>query len=96
MAADTPFDPEKIAVALKYDKQAHEAPVLSAKGRGYVAQQILELAKEHGVEVREDADLAKLLSTLELDAPIPFEAYAAVAEILSYVYRANDKMKKKG
>jgi flagellar biosynthesis protein len=89
-----PFDKDKLAVALKYEREKHEAPVVSAKGKGYIAEQIIALAKEHKIEIREDADLVTLLSKLELDMPIPLEAYAAVAEILSYIYRANDKMKK--
>ncbi len=90
-----PFDKDLIAVALRYDQQSDEAPILAAKGRGYLAQQIIALAREHGVEIRKDEDLAALLSRLEIDAPIPLEAYAAVAEILAYVYKANDTMKRK-
>lgn len=90
---DRTFDKDRIAVALKYDRQSDQAPRLSAKGKGYLAEQIIELAKEHGIEIREDTDLAVLLSKLDVDALIPLEAYAAVAEILAYVYKANDKMK---
>lgn len=92
---DEPFDKDKLAVALTYDKDKDEAPRVSAKGKGYLAQQIIELAKQHNVEIREDADLVTLLSKLELDMPIPLEAYAAVAEILAYVYKANDRLKGK-
>ncbi|MCP5361647.1 MAG: EscU/YscU/HrcU family type III secretion system export apparatus switch protein [Hyphomicrobiales bacterium] len=77
------------AVALQYDRSADQAPRVVAKGEGFVAEQILALAKEHGVEVHQDADLAEILSTLELDSYIPMEAYVAVAEILSYIYRKN-------
>ena len=59
-----------------------------------MAEQILKLAEQHGVEIREDADLATLLSKLDIDAVIPLEAYAAVAEILSYIYKANDNIKR--
>lgn len=90
-----PFDPNRLAIALAYDKEKNEAPVVSAKGRGYIAEQIIALAKQHDIEIREDADLAVLLSKLEVDSPIPFEAYAAVAEILSYIYKTNDRMKHK-
>lgn len=80
----------QVAVAVKYDKEKKsEAPKITASGRGAIAEQILQLAFASGVKVREDADLAELLSHLELDSPIPLEAYAAVAEILAYVYRAN-------
>lgn len=60
-----------------------------ASGTGSVAEQILNLAFAHGVRVREDADLVQILSALDIDMEIPPEAYAAVAEILVYVYRAN-------
>lgn len=88
-----PFDKNKLAVALGYDREKDQAPRVSAKGRGHLAERIIELAREHGVEVREDADLATLLSKLDVDTPIPVEAYAAVAEILAYIYKANDRMK---
>ena len=60
-----------------------------ATGRGAVAEQILAIAFEKGVPVREDSDLAQILAAVELDSEIPIDALAAVAEILSYVYRAN-------
>jgi flagellar biosynthesis protein len=65
------------------------APRVVATGRGAVAEQILAIAFERGVPVREDSDLAQILAAVELDAEIPIDALAAVAEILSYVYRAN-------
>lgn len=77
------------AVALKHERGIGAAPRITASGQGYVAQQIMELAFQHGVKVREDADLAELLSHLDIDSPIPLEAYTAVAEILAYVYKAN-------
>lgn len=91
---DKPVDPDKLAVALQYEREKDAAPRLTAKGRGYIAQQIIEMAKQSGVEIRQDADLAQLLGKLDIDTPIPLEAYAAVAEILAYVYRTNDRMKK--
>ena len=60
-----------------------------ASGTGSVAEQILNLAFANGVKVREDADLVQILGALDVDMEIPAEAYAAVAEILVYVYRAN-------
>lgn len=87
------FDKNKLAIALSYDKESDVAPKVSAKGRGYLAEQIIAIANANGVEVRHDADLATLLSKLEIDTPIPLEAYAAVAEILTYIYRKNDAMK---
>ena len=85
---------EKLAVALTYERDKGQVPTLAAKGRGLIAEAIIELAKKHNIEVREDSDLATLLSKLDIDMPIPLEAYAAVAEILAYVYKANDRAKR--
>ncbi len=87
---ETPINKEKLAVALSYER-GEEAPRLAAKGKGLIAEQIIKLAREHNIEVREDPDLVTLLSKLDIDMPIPLEAYAAVAEILAYVYKANAK-----
>lgn len=80
---------EPIAVALRYQPDSEGAPKVVAGGRGSVAEQILQIAFANGVKVREDADLAQLLSSIDIDSEIPLEAFAAVAEILVYVYRAN-------
>ena len=95
MAGETgePFDKNKIAVALEYEQGKNAAPHVSAKGKGYIAEQIIALAKASGVEIREDKDLAVMLEKLDIDSPIPLEAYVAVAEILSYIYKKNDAMK---
>ncbi len=78
-----------LAVALKYEAETEFAPKVVASGRGSIAEQILAIAFAKGIKVREDADLAKLLSVIEIDSEIPIEAFAAVAEVLAYVYRAN-------
>jgi flagellar biosynthesis protein len=65
-------------------------PRIVAKGHGEVAEQILQLAFATGVKVREDANLAEILEAIEIDTEVPLHALAAVAEILNYVYRAND------
>jgi len=85
-----------LAIALKYDGDANSAPRIAATGRGLIAEQIIALAKEHGIDVHEDADLAEMLSVLDVDAFIPVEAFAAVAEILSYVYRKSGKFAERG
>jgi flagellar biosynthesis protein len=81
-----------VAVALGYDPDSGRAPTVLATGRGTVAEQILAIAFAEGVKVREDADLAQLLAAMEVDSEIPVEAMAAVAEILSYLYRANGRL----
>lgn len=78
-----------VAVALHHNPEAADLPRVVASGRGLVADQIVNLAFAHGVKVREDADLAQILSLIDLDSDIPVEAMAAVAEILAYLYRAN-------
>lgn len=90
MTRDGPGDgPKARAVALDYDPLTKRAPRVVAKGRGATAEQIVELAFANGVRVREDADLAELLQAVDLDSPIPLEAFAAVAEIVSFLYREN-------
>ncbi len=78
-----------IAVALQYAPGKMAAPKVVASGRGEIAQRILELAQQHGIKVRADADLAELLVAVEVGEQIPIAAFAAVAEILMYIYRAN-------
>ena len=78
-----------VAVALEYNELKGDAPIITASGKGSVAEQIINLAFAHGVKVREDAELVQVLEMLEVDSVIPVEAFAAVAEILAYVYKAN-------
>lgn len=78
-----------VAVAVEDAKAGKDLPKITAAGRGKIAEQILQLAYENGINVREDSALAEMLATIELDSPIPSEAFLAVAEILSYVYKAN-------
>ncbi len=85
-------DKSKTDTAIAIDAGSEETgyiPSISASGRGKIAEQILQLAFENGVKVREDSALAEMLAHIDLDSPIPSEAFGAVAEILSYVYRAN-------
>ena len=77
------------AVALGFERDKDNAPRILASGKGAVAEQILQVAFDRGIKVREDAALVNILSVLEVDSLIPLEAFAAVAEILAYVYQAN-------
>ena len=77
------------AVAIQASDLPEGLPQVVAAGRGKLAEQILQLALSCGIRVREDGALAEMLATIELESPIPSEAFMAVAEILSYVYRAN-------
>ena len=80
---------KQVAVALESAENPLNLPKVTAAGRGKIAEQILQLAFENDIKVREDSNLAEILATIELDSPIPTEAFMAVAEILSYVYKAN-------
>ena len=93
MTGSIASDESGVAVALEYDGDLDAAPKVIAKGQGRIAEQIIALAKAHNIEIHEDAELAQMLSVLEIDSMIPVEAYTAVAEVLSYIYRANNELK---
>lgn len=88
---------DKQAVALSYHAMSDIAPKVKAKGKGYIAEKILENAKEHDVPVQEDPSLLEVLSQLELNDTIPEELYDVVSELLAFVYRldryASDQQK---
>ena len=77
----------KHAAALRYDDASGGAPRVVAAGSGELAERIIALAVENGVPIRDDAGLARLLARLELEAEVPRELWAAVAEALVWAYR---------
>jgi len=85
---EEPLHPYRlIAAALRYDPGQESAPRVAATGRGHVAERIIELARAHGVPLREDRVLAEALAQLDLNQIIPPDMYKAVAEVLAFVYR---------
>lgn len=74
------------AVALAY-REGQIAPKVVAKGRGFVAQEIIKRAKEAGIYVHESSELVSLLMQVNLDDRIPSQLYVAVAELLAWLYR---------
>ena len=82
----------KKAVALKYDQTKDNAPRVSAKGSGLLAEKIIELARKEGIPISEDPDLVGALIQLDFQEEIPPELYRAVAEILSFAYMLNRRM----
>lgn len=79
-------DKRQSAIALAY-QTGDVAPKVVAKGRGLIAQAIIERAKEYGVYVHESEELVGLLMQVELDENIPPQLYRAVAELLAWLYR---------
>ena len=85
-------NPTELAVAIQYDAEEMVAPVVVAKGAGVVAQQIRRLALEHNIPIVERKPLAQLLyKEVDIGRPVPTESYAAVAEVLAYVYQLKGK-----
>jgi flagellar biosynthesis protein len=76
-------------VALRHERHGAEPPRVVAKGRGETAERVLELARKHAIPVRQDGDLLELLAALDVGDSIPTELFAAVAEVLAYLYRLN-------
>jgi flagellar biosynthesis protein len=81
----------QLAVALRYDETQDPSPRVLAKGKGELAKRILQIAEEQKIPVREDPDLAESLIQLDLGQLLPPELYPAVAEILAYIYRQNNR-----
>jgi len=87
-------NPTHIACALKYDAEKMESPMLIAKGTELIAKKIIDIAKEHGVPVLENAPVARaLFKMVELNHTIPPEMYKAIAEILLFVYNMKKSTK---
>ena len=86
------MDKSPKAVALKYDGKKDTAPSVIAKGRGNIAEKIIDIAKEHNVPLYEDKNLIQVLEALDLETDIPPELYRAVAEVLAFIYRLNGKL----
>ncbi len=86
-------NPTHYAVAIKYDADEAEAPVVVAKGADYLAQKIKETARENNVEIVENKPLARMLyANVEVGELVPPELYKAVAEVLAYVYHLKGKI----
>jgi flagellar biosynthetic protein FlhB len=86
-------NPTHYAVALHYDMETMNAPVLVAKGVDFLAQKIRELADEHEVPIVENPPLARALyASVELEQTVPQEHYKAVAEVIGYVFKLKKKI----
>ncbi|MES2215607.1 MAG: flagellar biosynthesis protein FlhB [Pseudomonadota bacterium] len=89
-------NPEHFAIALQYEEKSMNAPIVIAKGLDAMALQIRKIAEDHDVPIVESPPLARALyKEVEVDYPIPFEHYDAVAKIISYVFSLKQNKKKK-
>ncbi|MGD6803005.1 EscU/YscU/HrcU family type III secretion system export apparatus switch protein [Rossellomorea aquimaris] len=79
----------KQAVALQYEADRQQTPRVIAKGKGLIADNILERARQHDIPVQEDPALVELLGSLDINESIPEELYQAVAEVFAFLYRVD-------
>ncbi len=82
----------KAAVAVKYSEDEDNAPRIVAKGWGSIAEKIIQIAEAHNVQTYKDKELAQLLAALDVDFEIPTELYYAVAEVLVFIYRLENRL----
>ncbi|NQY27034.1 MAG: EscU/YscU/HrcU family type III secretion system export apparatus switch protein [Piscirickettsiaceae bacterium] len=78
------------AIALQYDGE--NAPIVTASGEGELAEEIIRIARQHGVPLREDSMMAALLSELDLGEEIPPVLYRVIAEVIAYAYLVSGKV----
>ena len=86
-------NPTHYAVAIKYDPEVADAPIVIAKGEDYLAAKIKEIAREHQIEIVENKPLARMLyANVDVGQAVPPELYQAVAEVLAFVYHLQGKV----
>ena len=84
-------DKPDAAVALKYDVQAGGVPSVVAKGKGIIAEKIIELAEQNDVHIHENPELLEILIRLEFGDEIPEALYRAIAEVIAFTYELKAK-----
>jgi flagellar biosynthesis protein FlhB len=80
-------NPIHMAAAIQYERGKSSAPIVVAKGKNLIAEQLKEIAREEGIPIIRNISLAQALNRVELDEPIPEQLYQAVAEVLNFVYK---------
>jgi flagellar biosynthesis protein len=80
---------ETKAVALSYDENVDSAPKVVGKGRGIIADTIIEMAKEHKIPIKEDTNLVELLNKLQVNNAIPEDLFQVVAEVFAFIYNVD-------
>jgi flagellar biosynthesis protein len=82
---------KNIAISIEYSPEENTAPKVTAKGYGYMAEEIIQIAKEHNIPIKQDQALTELLAQVEIDEEIPQVLYEAVAQILVFAYQLSGK-----
>jgi len=82
----------KKAVALRYNQEQNHAPKVVATGKGLIAENVIEKAKENDVPILEDESLVELLAELNINETIPEELYQAVAEVFAFIHQADQNI----
>lgn len=86
----------KKVAALRYDQTIGNAPIISAAGKGLIADTIIEKAKENKIPIIEDSSTVELLAEFNINETIPEELYQAVAEVFAYIHRVDQIIGSKG
>jgi len=92
---NTEREVRKEAVALSYDNAKQDAPRIIARGKGLIAEEILERANENNIPVHEDGSLVELLGKLNINEQIPEDLYQAVAEVFAFIYKTDQAASRK-
>lgn len=82
---------DKIAISIEYESSGSGAPKVTAKGKGYIADEIIQKAMELGIPIQEDKALVGLLSQVELNHEIPEELYESIVQVLIFAYQISGK-----
>lgn len=83
----------KKAVALSYEQSMEDSPKVTASGKGYLAEEILERAQENNIPIIEDPSLVEVLAELDINETIPDELFEVVAEVFAFIYRTDKSIK---
>ena len=78
------------AISLKYNRSFDNAPMVTAKGQGWVAEKIIAVAKAQNIPIKQDRDLISLLEKVDVGDEIPESSYKIIAELLAWVYQLNE------
>ncbi len=94
MTEENKLPKQKKAAALAFTPNVDVAPRVLATGKGLIADRIMQVAKDNGIPLYEDASMVEILVKLDLGDYIPFEIFQAVAEVLAFIYTIEERAKR--